>query len=146
MGHAVIGTPGRINDFLEGNQLRLQQAYLLVLDEADRMLDMAALRRRKTAAKSQSAMVVLRRRKLAAKSPRSAMPVVALRSAMPAAALKSLPAAAKSALPAVIKTRRRRDGEAAVATGEDVIAQAEKRFVCLTSRIIRLKSEAGCGA
>lgn len=38
--HGVIGTPGRINDFLEGNQLELRDVCKLVLDEADRMLDM----------------------------------------------------------------------------------------------------------
>merc|ERR1719245_2922658 len=38
--HGVIGTPGRLNDFLEGNQLDLGRVYKLVLDEADRMLDM----------------------------------------------------------------------------------------------------------
>eukprot|EP00928_Gymnodinium_smaydae_P026471 TRINITY_DN2077_c0_g2_i1.p1 TRINITY_DN2077_c0_g2~~TRINITY_DN2077_c0_g2_i1.p1 ORF type:complete len:708 (+),score=178.73 TRINITY_DN2077_c0_g2_i1:184-2124(+) len=38
--HGVIGTPGRINDFLEGEQLRLDKCCKLVLDEADRMLDM----------------------------------------------------------------------------------------------------------
>jgi len=38
--HGVIGTPGRINDFLEGNQIRMQDVCKLVLDEADRMLDM----------------------------------------------------------------------------------------------------------
>lgn len=38
--HGVIGTPGRINDFLEGMQVRLQDVNKLVLDEADRMLDM----------------------------------------------------------------------------------------------------------
>jgi len=38
--NAVIGTPGRINDFLEGRQLRLGKVEVLVLDEADRMLDM----------------------------------------------------------------------------------------------------------
>uniref|UniRef100_A0A7S1FJI5 RNA helicase n=1 Tax=Noctiluca scintillans TaxID=2966 RepID=A0A7S1FJI5_NOCSC len=38
--HGVIGTPGRINDFLEGGQLRLGKVEKLVLDEADRMLDM----------------------------------------------------------------------------------------------------------
>ncbi len=36
----VIATPGRLNDFLEGGQVRLQQVSYLVLDEADRMLDM----------------------------------------------------------------------------------------------------------
>jgi len=36
----VIGTPGRINDFLEMGQLRLDRVVKLVLDEADRMLDM----------------------------------------------------------------------------------------------------------
>jgi len=38
--NAVIGTPGRINDFMEGRQLRLDKVEVLVLDEADRMLDM----------------------------------------------------------------------------------------------------------
>jgi len=36
----IIGTPGRINDFLEGGQIRLEQVAYLVMDEADRMLDM----------------------------------------------------------------------------------------------------------
>jgi len=38
--HCVIGTPGRINDFREGGQIRLEQVQYLVMDEADRMLDM----------------------------------------------------------------------------------------------------------
>jgi len=38
--HGVIGTPGRINDFLEGGQLQVGKVCKLVLDEADRMLDM----------------------------------------------------------------------------------------------------------
>jgi len=38
--HGIIGTPGRVNDFLEGGQLRLERVEKLVLDEADRMLDM----------------------------------------------------------------------------------------------------------
>ncbi|KAA6428079.1 MAG: RNA helicase DRH1 [Trebouxia sp. A1-2] len=36
----VIATPGRLNDFLESGQVRLHQVSYLVLDEADRMLDM----------------------------------------------------------------------------------------------------------
>lgn len=36
----IVGTPGRINDHLERGRLRLDQAKFLVLDEADRMLDM----------------------------------------------------------------------------------------------------------
>jgi len=38
--HGVIGTPGRLNDFIESRQLRLGSCCKLVLDEADRMLDM----------------------------------------------------------------------------------------------------------
>merc|ERR1740138_612471 len=38
--HGIIGTPGRVNDFLEGGQLKLDRVVKLVLDEADRMLDM----------------------------------------------------------------------------------------------------------
>ena len=38
--HVVIGTPGRVNDFLEAGQLQLHQVAYLVMDEADRMLDM----------------------------------------------------------------------------------------------------------
>ncbi len=38
--HIVIGTPGRLNDHLEQNTLNLSQVSILVLDEADRMLDM----------------------------------------------------------------------------------------------------------
>lgn len=36
----IIGTPGRINDHLVRGTLRLQDARYLVLDEADRMIDM----------------------------------------------------------------------------------------------------------
>ena len=36
----VIATPGRLNDFLESRQVFLHQVTYLVLDEADRMLDM----------------------------------------------------------------------------------------------------------
>jgi ATP-dependent RNA helicase RhlE len=38
--HIVIGTPGRLNDHLEQRTLDLTQVNILVLDEADRMLDM----------------------------------------------------------------------------------------------------------
>ena len=36
----AIATPGRLNDFLEGNQVDLRNSTYVVLDEADRMLDM----------------------------------------------------------------------------------------------------------
>ena len=38
--HIVVGTPGRIQDHLKRNSLKLQSLKTLVLDEADRMLDM----------------------------------------------------------------------------------------------------------
>jgi ATP-dependent RNA helicase DDX23/PRP28 len=36
----VIGTPGRMVDCIESNYLVLNQCYYVVLDEADRMVDM----------------------------------------------------------------------------------------------------------
>jgi ATP-dependent RNA helicase DDX5/DBP2 len=36
----VIATPGRLIDHLEGNVTNLRRVTYLVLDEADRMLDM----------------------------------------------------------------------------------------------------------
>ena len=36
----MIATPGRINDFLEAGDMSLKQCGFVVLDEADRMLDM----------------------------------------------------------------------------------------------------------
>ena len=38
--HVIIGTPGRINDHLEQKTVDLKDVRILVLDEADRMLDM----------------------------------------------------------------------------------------------------------
>ncbi|CAN6893540.1 unnamed protein product [Brassica oleracea] len=36
----VIGTPGRLRDLIDSNELRLSEVSFVVLDEADRMLDM----------------------------------------------------------------------------------------------------------
>ena len=38
--HVIIGTPGRLKDLIERKVLRLNHVQTLVLDEADRMLDM----------------------------------------------------------------------------------------------------------
>ena len=38
--HIVVGTPGRIMDHLERNTLKLDAVKMVVLDEADKMLDM----------------------------------------------------------------------------------------------------------
>jgi len=38
--HIIIGTPGRIEDHLRRNTLKLNNVHTLVLDEADRMLEM----------------------------------------------------------------------------------------------------------
>jgi len=38
--HCVVATPGRLNDFLEDRSMKIGQVLYLVLDEADRMLDM----------------------------------------------------------------------------------------------------------
>lgn len=40
----VIGTPGRLRDFIEHKQLRLSQFRTVVLDEADRMVDIGFIR------------------------------------------------------------------------------------------------------
>jgi ATP-dependent RNA helicase DeaD len=41
--HVVVGTPGRVIDHLQRGTLKLDQVDYLVLDEADRMLDMGFL-------------------------------------------------------------------------------------------------------
>lgn len=38
--HVIIGTPGRLRDLMKRNVLKLEHVRTLVLDEADRMLDM----------------------------------------------------------------------------------------------------------
>ncbi|HSE61725.1 MAG TPA: DEAD/DEAH box helicase, partial [Candidatus Saccharimonadales bacterium] len=42
--HIVIGTPGRLKDLVQQKALRLGAANVLVLDEADRMLDMGFIK------------------------------------------------------------------------------------------------------
>lgn len=41
--HIIVGTPGRLQEHLRKNSLRLDKVKTLVLDEADRMLDMGFL-------------------------------------------------------------------------------------------------------
>jgi len=36
----LVATPGRLNDFLDSNQVNISSVFYLVLDEADRMLDL----------------------------------------------------------------------------------------------------------
>ncbi|MGY8774280.1 ATP-dependent RNA helicase DbpA [Spongiibacter tropicus] len=38
--HIIVGTPGRVHDHLRKRNLKLEQVHTLVLDEADRMLEM----------------------------------------------------------------------------------------------------------
>ncbi len=42
-GHVIVGTPGRVQKHLDKGSLNLQHLSVLVLDEADRMLDMGFL-------------------------------------------------------------------------------------------------------
>ena len=41
----LIATPGRLQDLIDQGACMLDQVQVLVLDEADRMLDMASARR-----------------------------------------------------------------------------------------------------
>jgi ATP-dependent RNA helicase RhlE len=41
--HVLIATPGRLNDFLDRRLVKLGSAQIVILDEADRMLDMGFL-------------------------------------------------------------------------------------------------------
>ena len=50
--HIVVGTPGRIQDHLRKGTLTLNQLTTLILDEADRMLDMGFRMRWKTSSDS----------------------------------------------------------------------------------------------
>lgn len=38
--HIIVATPGRLNDFLESKDINIEGVTYLVLDEADRMLDL----------------------------------------------------------------------------------------------------------
>ena len=40
MPHIIVATPGRLNDHLEQKNLTLDKVHIIILDEADRMLDM----------------------------------------------------------------------------------------------------------
>jgi superfamily II DNA/RNA helicase len=38
--HVLVATPGRLNDFLQAGSVRLDECTYVVIDEADRMLDL----------------------------------------------------------------------------------------------------------
>jgi len=38
--HIIVATPGRLQDFMNGGEVSLKSVQMLILDEADRMLDM----------------------------------------------------------------------------------------------------------
>ena len=65
--HVIVGTPGRVMDHMKRGSLPLEEMSFLVLDEADRMLDMGFIQDiRKIVAKVPAKVLGGMREKLAA--------------------------------------------------------------------------------